>query len=71
MNVFKALVYFHPDYETLQHPRFRVLLAHAMLTLGKATFGQVNECGDCEGPEEGYCKLAKFTDYANEKHQCG
>ena len=24
-----------------------------------------------EGPEEGYCKLAKFTDYANEKHQCG
>jgi len=39
VNVFKALVYFHPEFSKLQHPRFRVLLAHAMLTLGKP-FGE-------------------------------
>ena len=35
VNVFKALVYFHPDYKELQHPEFRRLLAHALLTEGQ------------------------------------
>ena len=35
VNVYKALVYFHPDYKELKHPEFRRLLAHALLTGGK------------------------------------
>ena len=35
VNVFKALVHFHPEYKELKHPRFRRLLAHAMLTGGE------------------------------------
>jgi len=33
--VFKALKHFQSSFKQLQHPHFRVLLAHAMLTLGK------------------------------------
>eukprot|EP00966_Prymnesium_polylepis_P282143 6519500-Prymnesium_polylepis.1 len=35
VNVFKALVRWQPDYKDLKHPRFRRLLAHAMLTGGQ------------------------------------
>ena len=70
MTVFKALVYFQPNYANLQHPRFRVLLAHAMLTLGKVPFGQVEEAPEAR-PDHTYCQLVRFSSYANEKHQCG
>ena len=36
VNVYKALVHFHPQYKDLKHPRFRRLLAHALLTGGAA-----------------------------------
>ena len=72
VNVFKALVYFHPDYATLQHPRFRVLLAHAMLTLGKVPFSEVAAGAGAEAqPDHTYCILKKFTSFKAEKHQCG
>jgi len=35
VNVYKALVAFHPQYKELKHPRFRRLLAHALLTGGQ------------------------------------
>ena len=71
VNVFKALVYFHPDYATLQHPRFRVLLAHAMLTLGKPFREEEAGAGAEVQPDHSYCILKKFTSFASERHQCG
>ena len=71
VNVFKALVYFHPDYAKLQHPRFRVLLAHAMLTLGKVQFGTSAAPAPAAQPDSSYCSLERFKRYKNEKHQCG
>ena len=67
----QALVYFHPDYKNLQHPRFRVLLAHALLTLGKVPFGQEPEAAAEAQADHSYCMLDRFTAYCNEKHQCG
>ena len=34
-NVFKALIRWQADYKDLKHPRYRRLLAHAMLTRGQ------------------------------------
>ena len=70
VNVFKALVYFHPDYKKLTHPRFRRLLAHAMLTLGKVPFGEAEPEPEAR-PAHSCCTLKRFTSYTNEKHQCG
>ena len=38
VNVYKALTHWHPDHKTLSHPKFRIRLAHAFLTLGKVPF---------------------------------
>jgi len=77
VNVFKALTYFHPDHKTLQHPRFRVLLAHALLTLGKVEFGTDPDGHSTtpSAPDDSYCRLGRFKDEdgetINAKHQCG
>ena len=78
VNVYKALRHFHPDHQTLAHPKFRRMLAHAMLTLGKATFGEPPPQNAAQAPVEVCqpCKLEKFDAYAddgkkNVGHQCG
>eukprot|EP00965_Chrysotila_dentata_P080847 2668610-Pleurochrysis_carterae.AAC.1 len=38
VNVFKALVYFYPQWKLLPHDAFRARLAWALMTLGKAPF---------------------------------
>ena len=74
VNVFKALVYFHPKYASLQHPRFRVLLAHTMLTLGKVELGADSSTSGntpAGAPDHTYCHLKRYENYKNEKHRCG
>ena len=76
MNVYRALVYFRPnDFGGVSHVKFRQMLAHALLTLGKIPFGEEppeEKAADTEaGHEEKFCQLARFEAYKNEKHQCG
>ena len=77
VNVFKALKHFQPSFKQLQHPHFRVLLAHAILTLGKVEFGKdpTADPADARAADEHQCYLTRFKDGAgnpkNEKHQCG
>ena len=76
VNVFKALTHFHPDFARLQHPEFRCRVAHAMLTLGTAPWGQPANAGAAAGPSAShtYCTLERFKTegkHESEKHQCG
>ena len=63
MNVYRALVYFRPnDFGGVSHVKFRQMLAHALLTLGKIPFGEEppeEKAADTEaGHEEKFCQLA-------------
>ena len=83
VNVFKALVYFHPDYKELQHPEFRRLLAHALLTEGQPLVIDVDKepaVSPTETIAEGHqwCSFAKraFDEgrdvpKSGEMHRCG
>jgi hypothetical protein len=75
VNVFLALTRWHPEYPKLTHTHFRVLLAHAMLTLGKVKFGEaVGEAAASAGPSCSYCVLENFNKLDdggdNEGHKC-
>ena len=75
-GVYRALVYFRPnDFGGVSHVKFRQMLAHALLTLGKIPFGEEppeEKAADTEaGHEEKFCQLTRFEAYKNKKHQCG
>ena len=81
VNVYKALVHFHPDYKSLSHPDFRKRLAHAFLTLGKVAFAATTTAaaaaaaaaaaGPSSEHEPKLHKLVRFSSYKNEHHKCG
>ena len=78
VNVYKALLYWHPTYKkvagerTLGHLEFRKRLAFALLTLGKAEYGAASSAAggaDARAAPEMH-EMAKFDNYTNEHHQC-
>ena len=78
VNVYKALVTWHPVYKRdgLSHPKFRKMLAHTLLTLGKAKYGSEGQGAGAAGPYSSssacaHHHLARFDNYDHEKHQCG
>eukprot|EP00966_Prymnesium_polylepis_P028038 648403-Prymnesium_polylepis.1 len=75
VNVYKALLMWHPDYKNggLSHSTFRKMLAFTFLTLGKAQFGDdgtQTAAAEPSGPSN-FHLLARFGNYPGEKHQCG
>ena len=82
VNVYKALVYFHPEYTELKHPEFRRLLAHALLTSGQPLVHDVDKEPPPPTPsrvlEEGHSwtsfklrRRALGQEVKNEQHTCG
>ena len=63
MNVFKALKFFQPsEFKSVSHMHFRVLLAHAMITLGSVPFNPEDNQEEKEEEENHLCKLKNFSD---------
>ena len=80
VNVYLALIYWHPEYNGTQgtkltHIHFRILLAHALLTLGKVKFGETPaEAGGAGPSQTHHCTLVHFKTLPdggkNEGHNC-
>ena len=83
VNVFKALVRWHPEWKGLEHPRFRRLLSHAMLTGGTPLIEDLDRDAPPATPsrclEEGHmwvsfkqrARKEGHDDAGNEGHRCG